>query len=484
MQVISEASLCRDSLFIDGQWCGAASGKTFAVTNPADNSLIGHVADAAVEDVRRAIDSAHTAQTAWGATTAKYRSDLLYRWYGLMLEHKEALARLLTREQGKVLAEARTEIEYGASFVQWFAEEAKRVYGDVIPGPNANTRIVVVKQPVGVVAAITPWNFPNAMLTRKAAAAFAAGCTLVSKPASQTPLSILAIAYLAQQAGFPAGVFNVVTGRDARSIGTELSTNARVRKLTFTGSTEVGKQLMAQCAGTVKKVSMELGGNAPFIVFDDADLDAAVKGAIVAKYRNSGQTCVCANRLLVQESVAEAFTQKLIAAVKTLKLGNGLDGDVTLGPLISEHAVQGVRELLDDAVERGAKVLLGDLQQIGGAFFPPMVLADVTPQMRMFREEIFGPIAPIITFKTEAEAVALANDTEFGLASYFYGRDIGRVWRVAEQLEYGMVGINEGAISNAMAPFGGVKESGVGREGSRYGLDEYLEIKYLCLGGV
>lgn len=483
---IQDKALLCDHVYIGGEWRGASSGNVFAVTNPATAALIGHVPDLSVEDVCAAIDAAHSAQAGWAAVPAQQRSALLYRWYQLMLEHKEDLARLLTAEQGKALAEARGEIEYGASFVQWFAEEAKRIYGDVIAAPDNGKRIVVIKQPVGVVSAITPWNFPNAMITRKAAAAFAAGCTLVAKPASETPLSTLALALLAERAGFPAGVFNVVTGRNARAIGAELSQNPRVRKLTFTGSTAVGKLLMAQCATTVKKVSLELGGNAPFIVFDDADLDAAVKGFLIAKYRNAGQTCVCANRLLVHAKVHDAFVAKLVAAVADIRVGNGFDEGVTMGPLINAGAVDNVKTMLAEALAQGAKVQVGGTAdtQLAPTFFPPTVVTGVTSTMRLFREEIFGPVAPVTIFNTEDEAVALANDTEFGLAAYFYGRDIGRVWRVAERLEYGMVGINEGAISNAAAPFGGVKESGIGREGSHYGIDEYLEIKYLCMGGI
>lgn len=483
---LKDKALLRDQVFIDGQWRSATSGSVFAVINPATSEVIGSVPDLSIDDVRSAIEAAHAAQKNWASHSALQRSALLYRWYELMLAHKEDLARLLTTEQGKTLAEARGEIEYGASFVQWFAEEAKRIYGDVIAAPDNSKRIIVIKQPIGVVSAITPWNFPNAMIARKAAAALAAGCTMVARPASETPLSLLAIAALAERAGFPAGVFNVVTGRDSRGIGLELSQNPWVRKLTFTGSTAVGKDLMAQCASSVKKVSLELGGNAPFIVFDDADLDAAVQGALIAKYRNAGQTCVCANRLLVHEKIHDAFVAKLVKAVAEFRVGNGLDDHITMGPLINTGAVDNIKAMVDEALSKGAQLEIGGVldAHLAATFFPPTVITGVTSNMRLFREEIFGPVAPITKFASEDEAIALANDTEHGLAAYFYGRDIGRVWRVAEQLEYGMVGINDGAISNAMAPFGGIKESGIGREGSRYGIEEYLEIKYLCMGGI
>jgi succinate-semialdehyde dehydrogenase/glutarate-semialdehyde dehydrogenase len=420
----------------------------------------------------------------WRRTTAKERAALLRNWFNLMMAAQEDLARILTAEQGKPLAEASGEIAYGANFIEWFAEEAKRIYGDTIPQPSNDKRIVVLKEPVGVVACITPWNFPNAMLTRKVGAALASGCTVVCKPATATPLSALAFTELAERAGIPKGVINVVVGKTSE-IGDELCDNAKVRKLTFTGSTEVGKQLIERCAGTVKRTSMELGGNAPFIVFDDADIDAAIAGCIASKYRNAGQTCVCANRLLVQDSIYDEFTTKLAEAVKQFKLGDGTEDGVNMGPLIDQEAANDVIGFIDDAVEKGAKVVAGGgLSPLGGSFVEPTILTDVTTDMRVFREEIFGPVAPIFKFGTEEEAIAMANDTEFGLASYFYARDIGRIWRVSEGLEYGIVGVNEGVISNEMAPFGGMKESGNGREGSKYGLDEYVEVKYLCLGGI
>jgi succinate-semialdehyde dehydrogenase/glutarate-semialdehyde dehydrogenase len=421
---------------------------------------------------------------AWRKRSAKDRAAIMRRWFNLMMENQEDLARIMTTEQGKPLAEARGEIAYGASYVEWFAEEGKRIYGDTIPQPSNDKRIVVIKQPVGVVACITPWNFPNAMLTRKIAPALAAGCTVVCKPANATPLSAFAFAVLAAQAGVPAGVINIVTGR-TEEIGEELTSNPIVRKLTFTGSTPVGKKLMAACARTVKRTSMELGGNAPFIVFDDADLDEAVRGAIICKFRNAGQTCVCANRILVQDGVYDEFTRKLMIATASLKLGNGMDEGVNVGPLINERAANDVLGFVEDAVAKGAKVVAGGQRSsLGNCFVEPTILTNVNDGMRVFREEIFGPVAPLFRFSTEEQAIAMANDTEFGLACYFYSRDIGRIWRVAEGLEYGIVGINEGIISNEMAPFGGVKESGQGREGSKYGLDDYLEIKYMCMGGI
>ena len=421
--------------------------------------------------------------SAWRVVPAKVRSNILRDWFNLIMAHQDDLARIMTLEQGKIIAESRGEVAYGASYIEWFAEQAKRIDGDVIPGPSPDKRIVCIKQPVGVCAAITPWNFPNAMITRKAAPALAAGCSIVIKPASETPLSALALAELASRAGIPDGVFNVVVG-SSTEIGNELTSNPVVRKLSFTGSTEVGKLLEAQCVPTLKKTSMELGGNAPFIVFDDADLDAAVQGALVSKYRNSGQTCVCSNRLLVHTSIADAFTKKLVDAVSTFRLGNGLD-DVDLGPLVNQRAVQDVDALVQSTVAAGATVACGGgPSPLGGNFYLPTVLTGVTPDMAVFRNEIFGPVAPVTTFETEEEAIALANDTEFGLASYFYTRDIGRVWRVSEALEYGIVGVNEGIISNEMAPFGGVKESGSGREGSKYGIEDYLEIKYVLMGGI
>ncbi len=481
---LTDATLLRHEVYIDGRWRGAASGATFEVLNPASGEPVGVVANLSVEEVRGAIEAADRAQAGWAATPVKERAGLMRAWFNLMMQHQEDLARILTAEQGKTLAEARGEIAYGANFIEWFAEEAKRNYGDTIPGPDPSKRIVVIKQPVGVVASITPWNFPNAMIARKAGAALAAGCTFIARPASETPLSALAMAELAHRAGIPPGVFNVVTGRDSRGIGAELTGNPLVRKVTFTGSTPVGKQLLKQCAEGVKKVSMELGGNAPFIVFDDADIDMAVQGVMIAKYRNAGQTCVCANRLLVQDGIHDAFVAKLAEAVNGFRLGSGLEEGTTMGPLVNAGAVRDVQAMLDDALAQGAQVATAAQAAPGECFFSPVVLTGVNDTMRVFREEIFGPIAPVVRFSTEEEAVRLANDTEFGLAAYFYSRDIGRVWRVAEALEYGMVGINEGAISNEMAPFGGVKESGNGREGSKYGMDDYLEIKYLCMGGI
>ncbi|MCC6074158.1 NADP-dependent succinate-semialdehyde dehydrogenase [Pseudomonas sp. GCM10022188] len=479
---LTDSTLLRTQAFIGGEWVDADNGATFAVTNPADLSPICSVAAVGAAETARAIAAAEAALPAWREKTAKERSALLRKWFELMMANQEDLARLLSWEQGKPLAESRGEIAYGASFIEWFAEEAKRVYGDVIPHDKQGRRLVVIKQPIGVVAAITPWNFPNAMITRKAGPALAAGCTIVIKPASETPLSALALAELAQRAGIPAGVVNVVTG-DARAIGGELTRNPVVRKLSFTGSTGIGKLLMAQCADTMKKVSMELGGNAPFIVFDDADLDAAVAGAMASKYRNSGQTCVCTNRILVQDGVYDEFAKRLVAAVNALKVAPAHEEGAQQGPLINAKAVIKVQEHIDDAVAKGAKVLAGGKPHaLGGSFFEPTVLGEVTPAMLVARDETFGPLAPIFRFKTEAEAIAMANDTEFGLASYLYTRDLGRAWRVGEALEYGMVGVNEGIISTEIAPFGGIKESGTGREGSKYGMDDYLELKYMCLG--
>ena len=484
MLALQDPALLRPDAFVNGSWLTADSGERFEVCNPATGVVLAQVPRMGAAETQRAVDAAQAALPAWRAKTAAERGKLLRKWYELMLAHQNDLAAILTAEQGKPLAEARGEIAYGASFIDWFAEEGKRVYGEVIPTVGADRRLLVIKEPVGVCAAITPWNFPNAMITRKAAPALAAGCTMVIKPAEQTPLSALAMAELAQRAGIPPGVINVVTG-DARAIGGVLTSSPIVRKLSFTGSTEVGRLLMQQCAPTVKKLSLELGGNAPFIVFDDADLDAAVAGAMASKYRNAGQTCVCANRLLVQASVADAFAAKLAAAVAQLKVGDGAAEGVNQGPLIDDDAVRKVEELLADAVSQGARVVTGGKRHaLGRTFFEPTIVSGVTPAMRVAREEIFGPVAPIFTFDTEAEAIAMANDTEFGLASYFYSRDIGRVWRVAEALEYGMVGINSGLISNEVSPFGGVKNSGIGREGSRHGIDEYLEIKYLCMGGL
>ncbi|QCO17962.1 NADP-dependent succinate-semialdehyde dehydrogenase I (plasmid) [Azospirillum brasilense] len=480
---LNDQSLLRTQAYVNGAWRDAFSGKTFAVTNPATGEELARVADVGAEETRQAINAADAALPAWRAKTAKERAAILRRWFELIMAAQEDLAVLMTLEQGKPLAEARGEVAYGASFIEWFAEEGKRVYGDVIPSFAGNKRIVVLKEPIGVVAAITPWNFPNAMITRKVGPALAAGCTIVVKPAEDTPLSALALAELAERAGVPAGVFNIVTGSDPVAIGGELTASPIVRKLSFTGSTEVGKILMRQSADTVKKVSLELGGNAPFIVFDDADLDEAVKGALASKYRNSGQTCVCANRLLVQAGVYDAFAAKLAEAVKQIRVGNGMEAGVTQGPMINGQAVEKVEELMGDALAKGAKVALGGKRHgLGGTFFEPTILTGVTTDMRVAREEIFGPVAPLFKFETEADAIRMANDTEFGLAAYFYSRDIGRVWRVAEQLEYGMVGINEGILSTEVAPFGGIKQSGIGREGSKYGVEDFLEIKYLCVG--
>lgn len=479
---LNDPSLLRRQCFIDGQWIGGE--RVIDVFNPATSERVGGVPALGARETRDAISAAHRALPAWRAKTAKERSAVLRRWFELVMANQNDLAALMTAEQGKPVSEARGEIAYAASFIEWFAEESKRVYGETIPAPVSDQRIVVTKEPVGVCAAITPWNFPAAMITRKVAPALAAGCTMVVKPASQTPLTALALATLAERAGVPAGVLSVVTG-SASAIGGELSSNPLVRKLSFTGSTEVGRKLMAQTASTVKKVSMELGGNAPFIVFDDADLDVAVEGAIVSKYRNAGQTCVCANRLYVHSKVYDVFAEKLTSAVRKLKVGNGIEDGVRIGPLIDEHAVAKVEEHITDAISKGARVLLGGKKHgLGYSFFEPTVLADVTSDMLVAREETFGPLAPLFRFDTEDEVVAMANDTEFGLASYFYARDLRRVWRVSERLEYGMVGVNTGLISNEVAPFGGVKQSGVGREGSHYGIEDYLVIKYTCMAGV
>ena len=481
---LKDSALLKDQCYVDGQWIGSDTGATREVRNPATGALLASVANAGRAETQRAILAAERAFASWRAVTADERARVLRRWNDLMLLHREDLAQLMTAEQGKSLTEARGEIAYAASFIEWFAEEARRVYGDVIPSPWADKRIVVTREPVGVCAAITPWNFPAAMITRKVAPALAAGCTIIVKPPIQTPLSALAMAELAARAGVPAGALNVLTG-DARAIGAELTSNPIVRKLTFTGSTEVGRILAAQCAPTLKRMSLELGGNAPFIVFDDADLDEAVKGAMISKYRNSGQTCVCANRILVQASVYDAFAAKLAAAVAGLKVGNGMDAGVEQGPLIDAAALQKVEELIGDAVNQGARILTGGKRHaLGGTFYEPTVLTEVSPSVRLASEEIFGPIAPLFRFKDEAEAIRMANDTEFGLAAYFYSTDVRRVWRVAGALECGMIGINTGLISTAVAPFGGVKQSGMGREGSRYGLNEYLDIKYLCMGGL
>jgi succinate-semialdehyde dehydrogenase/glutarate-semialdehyde dehydrogenase len=478
---LQDADLVRRQAYIGGDWVDADSGLALAVSDPANGEIIAQVPNMGAAETRRAIESAEAAWPAWRSMTAAERGLRLRRWHGLLLEHQEDLARIMTAEQGKPLAEARGEIAYAASFIDWFAEEGRRVYGDIIPAHLADKRILVLKQPIGVCAAITPWNFPSAMLTRKAAAALAAGCTLVARPASETPLSALALAVLAERAGIPAGVFNVITGTSG-PIGQELTSNPVVRKLSFTGSTAVGKLLMRQCADTLKKLSLELGGNAPFIVFDDADLEAAVEGAIQSKYRNTGQTCVCANRFLVQNGIHDAFATRLADRASQLKVGPGLEPGVVQGPLINPEAVEKVEAHIADALRKGARLLTGGARHIlGGTFFQPTVLADLDPGMRMAREETFGPVASLFRFTTEAEAIALANATEFGLAAYFYTRDLSRAWRVAEALEYGMVGVNSGLVSTAIAPFGGVKQSGLGREGSRYGIEEYLEIKYLCM---
>jgi len=481
---LKDATLFRQQCYIDGKWVDADGKGTIPVNNPADNSILGTVPKMGADETRRAIEAAERALPEWRSRTGKERAVILRRWFELLMQNQEDLAQLMTAEQGKPLTESRGEIAYAASFIEWFGEEAKRVYGDTIPGHMRDKRIIVLKQPIGVCAAITPWNFPAAMITRKAGPALAAGCTMVLKPASQTPFSALALCELAERAGVRKGVFSCVTG-SAQAIGKEMTSNPIVRKLTFTGSTEIGKVLMAQCAGTVKKLSLELGGNAPFIVFDDADLDAAVKGAIASKYRNAGQTCVCANRLLVQDGVYEEFTARLAQSVSALKVAPGGETGAVIGPLIDMKAIEKVEEHVNDAVKKGARVVIGGKRHaLGGTFYEPTVLANVTTAMTVTREETFGPVAPLFRFKTEDEAVTMANDTEFGLAAYFYGRDIARVWRVAEALEYGIVGINEGIISTEVAPFGGVKESGLGREGSKYGLEEFLEVKYLCMGGI
>ena len=484
---LNDPDLLRHQAYIDGQWCDASNGDVTEIFNPANGESLGSVPNIDGAQTRQAIEAAQAAQPAWRAFTAKERAARLRKWYELMLANQEDLARIMTAEQGKPLTEARGEVLYAASFIEWFAEEAKRVYGDTIPGHQPDKRLIVTKEPIGVTAAITPWNFPAAMITRKAGPALAAGCAMVLKPAPQTPFSALALAVLAERAGIPAGLFSVLPADAERSreVGAELCANPIVRKLSFTGSTGVGIKLMEQCAPTLKKLSLELGGNAPFIVFEDADLDAAVEGALVAKYRNAGQTCVCANRLYVHEAVYDAFAEKLAAAVAKLRVGPGDEAGVVIGPLIDGNAVAKVQAHLADALEKGAKVLQGGkAHELGGHFFEPTVITGVTADMRVAREETFGPLAPLFRFSDEAEVVRQANDTEFGLAGYFYTRDLGRTFRVAEALEYGMVGINTGLISNEVAPFGGMKASGLGREGSKYGLDEYLEIKYLCLGGI
>ncbi len=482
---LKNPALLREQSYINGEWVSAEDGATFPVTNPADGSLVANVPELDLAGARSAIEAANAAWPAWRSKMAKERSAILRRWFDLMLANKDDLAAIMTAEQGKPLAESAGEIMYGASFIEWFAEEAKRVYGDVIPTHLPDRRIITIKQGVGVVAAITPWNFPNAMITRKAGPAMAAGCPVVIKPASETPLSALALADLADQAGVPAGVFNVFTTKNSRGTGKELTESPLVRKFSFTGSTEVGKTLIRQCASTVKKVSMELGGNAPFIVFDDADIDAAVQGAVISKYRNAGQTCVCANRVYVQEGVYDEFLAKFTAAVQDLKVGRGEEAGVNIGPMISSDAIDKVEELLADAKDKGAKVVEGgERHELGGLFYQPTVVSGATADMAFATEEIFGPIAPVFKFSTEEEVIKLANATEFGLASYFYARDLGRVFRVAEELEYGMVCVNDGILSTETAPFGGVKESGIGREGSKYGIDEYIEIKYITLAGI
>lgn len=481
---LKDPTLLRQQCYVDGKWADADSGVTIAVHNPATGAMLGTIPRMGTAETRRAIEAANAAWPAWRAKTGKERAVVLRKWFELMLAHQDDLAAIMTAEQGKPLAEAKGEIVYAASFLEWFAEEGKRIYGDVMQHPQGDKRIVVLKQPVGVCAAITPWNFPAAMITRKAGPALAAGCVMVLKPATQTPFSALALAELAERAGVPKGVFSVVTGSSAE-IGAEMTSSTLVRKLTFTGSTEVGRKLMAQCAETIKKMSLELGGNAPFLVFDDADLDAAVEGAMASKYRNAGQTCVCANRLIVQDGVYDAFLAKLAAKVKTLQVGNGADAGVTTGPLIDDAAVAKVEEHVADALAKGARLVSGGRRHsLGGQFYEPTILADVTSDMKVAVEETFGPVAPIFRFKTEEEALAMANDTEFGLAAYFYSRDIGRVWRVSEGIESGIIGVNVGIISNEVGPFGGVKQSGLGREGSKYGIEDFLEVKYLCMGGI
>jgi len=482
--MLNDSHLLKFHAYIAGNWTDADSGMRYPVTNPADGVVLGEVPNMGESDTVRAVAAAETALPEWRGKTANARASILMRWYELVLEHREDLARLMTMEQGKPLSEARGEVIYGAGFLQWFAEEGKRIYGDVIPSTLQDRRILTIKQAVGVVALITPWNFPLAMLTRKAGAALAAGCTVVAKPAGDTPLTALALAELAQRAQLPPGVLNIITTKDPTTIGRTLTQSTTVRKLSFTGSTEVGKRLMADCANTVKRVSLELGGNAPFIIFDDADLDTAVEGALASKYRNSGQTCICANRFLVQDGIYDEFAARFVAAVRKLKVGPGLE-DNHQGPLINMTALKKVESLVADALEKGAKVLYGGKRHaLGRTFYEPTILIEVNEQMACVREEIFGPVAPLLRFRTEAEAIRIANDTPYGLAAYFYARDIGRVWRMCEALEYGMVGVNQGLISTEVAPFGGVKESGFGREGSKYGIDEYLDVKYLCMGGI
>ncbi len=481
---LSDSSLFRQQCYIDGAWCDADSGETIDVRNPANGETLGTIPRMGATETRRAIEAAEKAMVDWRAKTAKERAGILRKWFDLMMENQEDLAVMMTMEQGKPLAEARGEIAYAASFIEWFAEEGKRIYGETIPTHMTDRRIVVLKEPIGVVGAITPWNFPSAMITRKAGPALAAGCTFVGKPATETPYSAFALCELAERAGIPKGVINILSGKSSE-IGEELTKNPIVRKITFTGSTSIGKKLMEQASSTVKKVTMELGGNAPFLVFEDADMEAAVDNAIACKFRNMGQTCVCANRIYVQSGVYDEFAEKFAAKVKTMKVGNGLDDGVVQGPLINEAAIDKVEEHLDDATGKGARVLTGGKRhELGGTFYEPTVVADVDPQMMVARDETFGPLAPLFRFETEDEAIQLANDTEFGLASYFFSRDMGRIWRVSEGLEYGIVGVNTGIISTEVAPFGGVKESGIGREGSHIGIEEYVETKYVCMAGV
>ena len=481
---LSDSTLFRQQSYIDGAWCDADSGETIDVRDPATGSTLGTIPKMGTAETRRAIDAANKALPAWRAKTAKERAAILRKWFNLMMENQEDLAVMMTMEQGKPIAESRGEIAYAASFIEWFAEEGKRIYGETVPQHMADRRIIVLKEPIGVVGAITPWNFPSAMITRKAGPALAAGCTVVCKPATETPYSAFALAELAERAGVPKGVLNILTGKSSE-IGTEITANPIVRKITFTGSTEIGKKLMEQSASTVKKVTMELGGNAPFMVFDDADLDAAVEGAMLSKFRNMGQTCVCANRIYVQSDVYDSFAEKFSAEVAKMKVGNGLEDGVTQGPLINSGGIDKVEEHIADALSKGARVMTGGSRhELGGTYFQPTVLADVNPQMMVARDETFGPLAPLFRFDSEEEVIQQANDTEFGLASYFYSRDIGRIWRVSEGLEYGIVGVNTGIISTEVAPFGGVKESGIGREGSHMGIEEYLETKYVCLAGI
>lgn len=484
MLSLQRADLFKQQSYINGQWLDADSAETIAVINPATGTQLGTIPNMGAAETRRAIDAAAIAQKKWRVLSAKQRAVVLRRWFELIMENQDDLARIMTLEQGKPLAEAKGEIAYGASYFEWYAEEGKRAYGDVIPGPAADRRIVVTKEPVGVCAAITPWNFPSSMITRKVGAALGAGCSIVIKPAAQTPYSAFALMVLAEEAGVPAGLVSIVTG-DAAEIGQEMTSNETVRKFSFTGSTAVGRLLMAQCAGQVKKISLELGGNAPFIVFDDADLDAAVEGAMVSKFRNMGQTCVCANRIYVQDGIYEAFAAKFVAATQSLQVGDGTSEGVTQGPLIEASAVTKVQEHIEDALSKGGRVLTGGKPHaLGGLFFEPTVVADATADMKVAKEETFGPLAPLFRFSTEEQVIQLANDTEYGLAAYFYSRDIGRVWRVAESLEYGMVAINSGLLSNEAAPFGGVKQSGMGREGAKYGLEDYMETKYMLMGGI